>query len=241
MQARIAGIEDAVVLLLRAFRIVAQFLQVVGGLRPSAAKIAALFRKCFRIPRDEPEGVILVQSPDQIEVTLQARFREHPPHVGRVSSTDLEHRTELFIEQELNRRLAAKYCVELERGSNSTGKHHFAYRGEQPAVGTVVIGQNLPGAVELLHHPEERIEPLRIHVRRGVPQLAVNLGERRAAQAALPPTEINQDEIGISAVGAQLRRQRPAHVGHRRKCRHNERDRRGDLPLRAVLAPRCLH
>jgi hypothetical protein len=42
-QARVAGIEDAVVLLLGTFRVVAQPLQLEAGFRPGALQIDALF------------------------------------------------------------------------------------------------------------------------------------------------------------------------------------------------------
>ena len=61
---------------------------------------------------------------------------------------------------------------------------------------------------------KEALEQRRIGVRRVFPRRVVGLGEGRAAEAVLALAEIHQHEVGVAAIGAQLRRQRLAPVSY---------------------------
>ena len=120
-------------------------------------------------------------------------------------------------------------------------EHHLAHGREQPAVGAVVVSEYPAFLPQHLHGVEERLEPFRVHVRGARPELAVRLRQRRAAEAALPRTQIREQKLGLAAVGSQLRRERRPRVGYRREGRHDQGERGDHLPLRSVLPPRRLH
>ena len=98
----------------------------------------------------------------------------------------------------------------------AAGEHHFAHRNEQAAIRAVVIGEYPACGIELLDCAEKRAQQRRIvDVRRDIADLAVYLRQRRAAQPVLARAEIDQDQLGIAAIGAQLRRQRLARIAPR--------------------------
>ncbi len=73
-QAGIAGIEDAVELLLGAVRVIAQRLHLVAGFRPGALQVDALFTQQFLGVADDADFVPLVEHAD--EMVRQAGFAQ---------------------------------------------------------------------------------------------------------------------------------------------------------------------
>jgi uncharacterized protein YaiI (UPF0178 family) len=72
---------------------------------------------------------------------------------------------------------------------------HLNGRGEQAAVGTIVIGEELLLAAELLDRVPEILQVSgTVHVWRGLAHLRDHLREDGAAQAALSATEVDQEE-----------------------------------------------
>ena len=62
--------------------------------------------------------------------------------------------------------------------------------------------------IESLDHREEGFQVLGVvDVRHGAAELAVDLGQDRAAETVLAAAEIDQDQVGLALVQAQLRGQ----------------------------------
>ena len=104
-----------------------------------------------------------------------------------------------------------------------------------------MVREQLSFPVEPLHGFEKGLERRGVRIRRGVAQLPVNLRQRRASQATASQPQIDQHEYRLTAVGAQLGRERAAHVGHRSKSRDDERHRGRHFLARAVLVPGRFH
>ena len=103
-----------------------------------------------------------------------------------------------------------------------------------------MIRQQLASAIELLDRIEERLHHLSSgSIRSLIPNLSVHLRQTRSAQPKFALTKINQDQRSIAF--AQLRRQRPAHITHRRKTRHDQRQRRHHGLRLVALTPLRLH
>src|SRR5690606_12079452 len=122
------------------------------------------------------------------------------------------------------------------------GERHLAQRGEQAAVAAVVIGQQQAVRAQRLYGREEGRETFCRHVRRALADRAIYLRQRRAAEAVGAIAEIDQQQFGFHTfVQPQLRRERAAHILHRRKRGHDQRQRRDDLLVFAVLVPGGAH
>src|SRR5690606_39837255 len=95
------------------------------------------------------------------------------------------------------------------------------------------------GAEGRLDHPEGGLETLRsVEVRHVVPQLAVDLGEDRAAEAVAAGGQVDEQQLGIAPVGAQLGGESPADIGDRREGRSEEHT--SELQSRENLVCRLL-
>ena len=105
-----------------------------------------------------------------------------------------------------------------------------------------MIGQQPARCVQFLNDGKEGFEVFRrVQIRRGFIPGVVNLHQRRAAQPVLTATDIDQDQIGIAPVAAQLRSQSAAHVLHRHEGRHDQRQRRDHAFLFAISVPDRFH
>ena len=86
------------------------------------------------------------------------------------------------------------------------GEHHLAKGGKQSAIGTVMIGKDAAILIETLNRIEKTLElGSTHHIRRLIAGLLVYLGQRRAAQSVFALAKIDQDEIGVTGVGAHAR------------------------------------
>ena len=122
------------------------------------------------------------------------------------------------------------------------GEGHFQHGGNQAAVGTVVVGQQVTVGVQALDHGEEGLEVFGIvDVRCLGSDLAVGLGQDRGAHAVLATAQVDQDQVGFTLVHAQLRGQGLADVGDRGEAGDDQRHWRGDALLDALVAPLGLH
>src|SRR5687768_4491853 len=99
IQTGIANIEYAIVLLLRAFRVVAQLLHPVSGFRPGAMQVNALFRKYRLIVAQKPDFISVINvANDKTQVT-QTLFRQYSQHIPAIASLYLDHCTQFFVKQ----------------------------------------------------------------------------------------------------------------------------------------------
>ena len=105
-----------------------------------------------------------------------------------------------------------------------------------------MIRKHQAGSGERLDCAEETRETRwLVQVRRFGAELAVHLREDAAAEPVFFAAQIDQQELGLACIGAQPRRQCCARVADRRERGDDERQRRDDFFLRALLAPRGAH
>ena len=151
----------------------------------------------------------------------------------------LDHGAELFVEQigDGVGRLAIELDVETDVGR----ERHLDQRREQAAIGAVVIREQQVVRAQRALHREPALETLRlVDVGRRTAVLAEGLREARAAEPLRAAGEIDEHEHGVD-VAFELGRQRPANVGDGRERRDDQRHRRGDGALPAVVVPNGAH
>ena len=151
----------------------------------------------------------------------------HPIQIG---GSDRHHRTQL-LGKELRQKLVIR---ERQIQSAATGERHFQQCHQCAAIGAVVIRKEQTFPAETLHGFEEADhEGGIIEVRRFRTQLTEYLGQAAGAETVSARPEIDQDQPGIG-LGTDLRRQGAAHIGHRRKCRYDQSQRRDHFPIRPL-------
>ena len=99
MQTRIGDIENAIIFLPRAFRIVAQPLYLVSGRRPGAVQVNALLGEYRLIVAQKLNFVLVIEIADNKTRVAQARFRHDSHHITVVFGSYLNHRPQFLIEQ----------------------------------------------------------------------------------------------------------------------------------------------
>ncbi|MNN51928.1 hypothetical protein D3C81_1665910 [compost metagenome] len=81
------------------------------------------------------------------------------------------------------------------------GEGHFHHGGQQAAVGTVVVGEQAAVGVQALDGVEEALEVFGlVDVRHAAADLAVDLGQDRAAEAVLATAEVDQQQLAGALV-----------------------------------------
>ena len=85
-----------------------------------------------------------------------------------------------------------------------------------------MVGQQQFLVVEVLDGVEEAAQQLgAVQVRPLFADLPIHLRQGARAQAVAPLAQVDQDQIGVAPVPAQLWRQGAAHVAHRREGGHD--------------------
>ncbi len=239
VEAGVGLVETRGLFLFGAVGVVAQALQVEGGLGPGLAEHHAVGAENLAAVEVEAQVVVLADRADDVAVAAQAGLTQPAQHLVHVAVAHLDHRARLLAEQAGDGVVAE--VVEQHVEAAAAGEGHLAQGGEQAAVGAVVVGQDHAPGVELLDHPEEGLEGLRVvQVRRVVADLLVDLRQGRAGEAVGALAQVDEDEI-VADVAAQLRGEGVAHIGHRGEGGDHQRQRRGDRLLLAVLPPHGLH
>ncbi len=105
-----------------------------------------------------------------------------------------------------------------------------------------MVGQQQALLVKLLNGGEEVGQQLGvIHIGHAVTDFVVDLRQCRQTHAILAVAQIQQDQVGFTLVGAQLRRQCLARIQHRRKAGDDQRHRCSHALLLAVVMPNGTH
>src|SRR5471032_220264 len=238
-KARVVFFQDHVEFLLGAVGVVTQALDLVAGLGPLALQQTALAGKHSVAIEGDVDLTIVDRLTDHFHAVVQAGGAELCKHVWRGVLANLDHGAQLFVEQDavdFGRILGN--AVEHDVQAAVTGEGHFYNAGQQAAVGTVVVSQQVAVGVQALDHGEEGFQVFGvIHIRRVLAELAVGLREDRGAHAVLATAQVDQDQIGGALVHAQLRGQGLADVGHRCKTGNDQRQRRGHALVGAVFVP----
>src|SRR5688500_1835658 len=126
---------------------------------------------------------------------LRAHLHDCPELFTEETGSNISHRTQVHFQ------------------AAASGERHLRKRDEQAAVRSIMVSNCKLLLAQLTDGCEEVREHARIiAVRRHVPNLPVHLRETRTTQAILSCSEVNQYKRACTAIRAQLRCQRAAHV-----------------------------
>ena len=164
-------------------------------------------------------------------VSAEAVAREHRGDTRFIGRAHLNDGAELFREELRERRTARGGQRDIQPAV--AGERHLHQRGEQAAIGAIVIREHQIRRLQLRERGANAFSRCGSSRSGGlVAELAVHLRERRAAEPIAAAAQIDEPQRRGAAIRAQCRRQRVPHVAHRRERRHDERHRRDDA-LRA--------
>ncbi len=170
----------------------------------------------------------------------QAVTGQQGHHRFLVFTTHLDDGAQLLVEQ--GRQQLAADAIQLQVETAVTGEGHLHQGDKQAAVGAVVVGDEFAIAHQRLDGVEEALELDRVvQIRCLVTQLAIDLGQRGGAETLLAVAKVDEDKVGLTEIGSQLRRDGVAHVLDPGKGRDEQGERRGDAVLLAILLPAGLH
>jgi len=197
---RVVRVEQAVVFLPGAVRVVAQGLHPTGRLRPGPVQVD---------PREVEQGLATPahdhppvgrRRSDAVHVAAEPGALEGAEHRLTVRAPDLQHGAQLLAEQGLQRPARERGQVHLDSGVAREG--HLAERRPEPAVRAVVVGEQEPFGVQALDGCEEALQvPGVVEVGHPVAQLAVDLGERRGPEAVPAAAQVHEQQVGLPPVG----------------------------------------
>src|SRR5450830_827633 len=238
-QARVVFFQDHVEFLLGVVGVITQALDLVAGLGPLALQQTTLAFEHGIAIEDDVDLTVVDRLADHGHAVAQAGGAELCQYIRRRVLAHLDHRTQFFVEQDaVDFRGVLGNAVEHQVQAAVTGEGHLDHAGQQATVGTVVVGQQVAVGVEALDHGEEGFQVFGVvDVRRVFAELAMGLREDRGAHAVLATAQVDQDQIGGALVHAQLRGQGLADVGDRRETGDDQRQRRGDALVHAVIVP----
>ena len=195
----------------------------------------------MRSPGREPHAVAGLDAPDPVDAGRERRLGvEDGPDRGQVGVADLHDRAGLLAEQRRHRIGAQRVDVDVE--PRTARERHLQHACGEAAVGAVVVRRDQPPATQSRQRPEqcgERLGPVQIG--RDGADSVVGEGERGAAQAVRPVSQIDQQQRRFTDVRAQHRHEAQARVLDRRERRDHERYRGDHLALARVVAPRRAH
>ena len=162
-------------------------------------------------------------------------------NASRWSLGHLQHGAQLLVEQRAQGGFGP--AVELDLQAAVAGEGHLQQRDDDATVGAVVVGQQQALGIGFLHQGEQALQALGIvQVRRHAAAAVEGLGQRRGAEAIAAAAQIDQPQVRLAPVQAQLRGQRLAHVGDPGEAGHHQRDRRhGALLAGLRVLPNGLH
>ena len=112
------------VLLIGAFRVVAQTLHLPGGFGPPGTQRAAAFAEHRLVARGDNETIALLDAAQNVGAIAQAVLCQNLLNLSALLVTHLNHGAQLFIKQRGQCRIAQRFNV----GGNAavTGKGHFS-------------------------------------------------------------------------------------------------------------------
>ncbi len=213
-------LQHALILFLRALRVIAQAGNLEAGARPHCLQAAALVIQ-HHIPRGAYNHPLARhRAPQREQAIREAQRRRLLAQRRHVLRRNLQHSARLFGKQLLQRRAGKEREVQLQAAAARKG--HFQHRGEQTAVRAIVIGEQLAGLQQRLHQSKKRRQ-IRgpVDVRDILTHLAVDLCQRGPSETARAAAQVQQPQFSIG-VGRQFRGQGKTHVSDRRKSGHHQ-------------------
>ena len=160
-----------------------------------------------------------VQRAEAGDAGFQAMLAKGEPDIVEIGFAHLDDRAEFLVEElgkggragdlpppQRGPRLRRRGDGEFEVDPHMTGESHFHHGGQQAAVGTVVVGEDLVFATELLDGVPEILQVNRaVEVGRGFTRLRDDLREDGTAETVLAAAEIDKEEDGrADVIGSKL-------------------------------------
>ena len=215
--ARILHVQQAVVFGVRASRIVAQAGDAPARFAPQAVQFGARLGVNQLGVAREFDDVAVVQFADDMAAGAQVKRAQHVHDERLFFRAHLDDGAQLFAEQGAQGQFVAAFRylagpvlgvapvarmlafhgqhVQVDGHARVAGEGHFRQGGVQAAVRTVMVGQQLVVAIELLNGGEEAFQVFRaVHVRRFIAQLLQHLRQGGSAEAVLAATQVDQDQ-----------------------------------------------
>ncbi len=240
MQAGIGVIGQRLELLGGAVGVVAQRLHPVAGLLPEGLQLGpGAVQQGPTGPGHHQPGVV-PKATQPVAAAAQARCPEALAHRLDIGPAHLHHGPGFLGEQRPQGRSQRHGQIHVQ--TQAGGEHHLRQGHDQSPVGAVVVGQQQAIPLERLNGVEQGRQVLGpVQVRRRIPQLGVDLGQSRASQAGRAVPQVDEDQLRLAGVAAQLRGQRAARIRHRRERGDDQRHRRRDLVPAAGAVPGGVH
>ena len=238
MQAWIARIEQPVVFLARAVRVVAQFLNAEGHLAPAPAQIRHRGLVQPFACTAQFKALRIHGAPDEPRGALKAMPRQDRKRLIGASRRDLHDGARLLGKAGRN---GVRLRTEVKLEPAAACKGHLEQRDQHAAVGSIVIGEHKTPVLQLAHGRKEcRQQPRFIQVRRSSAQPAMDLRPAGSAEAVLAEAKVDQQQLRVVRT-IELRCQRRTHIANRGEGRDDQRDWR-EYPVFALrIAPGRLH
>ena len=242
MQAGVREIVDAGEFLVGARRVVAQLLDRVADRRPVLLECRTGGREDLLAALEDAQIAFLVDHADLVDACAQAGLGEGFAHDLQIVGAHLHDSTEFLVEERGRGTALHRERTDLHVHADARREHHFRERHRKAAVRTVVVGEQPAVGEQCLDRLEERAQ-LRgiVDVRREIADRIEHLREHRGTEPVATRTEIDEQQARVLVERPQFGRQRRAHILDGREGRHDERQRRRDLALRAVDLPRRAH
>ncbi len=212
----------------------------------------------------EFDHAAFVRFADDVAARAQAVMAQHVHHFGLLVLAHLDHGAQFFSEQRGDGQFIAArghlagpvlgvtpvggvaafhgQDVEVDRQAAAAGEGHLAQRGEQAAVGAVMVGEQFAFGIELLNRAKQAFQVVSaVDVRHFITKLLGHGRQCRSTQAVLAAAKVDQNHGRLALVHEHLRRERTADVLHRRERRDDQRHRRSDGLLLAFVVPGGAH
>ncbi len=161
------------------------------------------------------ESAFTVNTPDSCH--RHAAAIQHHLDLRQLAFCNLHHRAEFFAEQ-LPEQIDPG-SGQRKRCAEPACKNHLRDSGEQPAVATIMVGEQHVTGVQFLDRRKKTTQKLSIiEIWRSTTGTLVRLQQTRSAKTIRALAEIKQQEVTGLADFLQLRRQVTSNVADRSKC-----------------------
>src|SRR5690606_3186050 len=214
LKAGVLVVGQPLVLLVGAFGVVAQALDLPAGFAPGLLPVGTGARQYVLAGVIEVQLLLGFGLTDHGAAITQAGGGQLAEYGFGIVLAHLDDRTQLLVKQG-SRQIAGivGQHVQVDVDAAVAGKGHFRDGSQQAAVGAVVVGQQQVVLVQALDHGEEGLEVFGVvQIRSLLADAVVHLGQRRAAESVLATAQVDEDQVGVALVDTQLRGQGAADV-----------------------------
>jgi hypothetical protein len=169
--------------------VVAEGGDAVGDIGPEGTEGGEALVKNFLASAPDAQGVVGIERAEARGAGLEPVFPQGERDLVEILGAHLEDGAEFLVEEGGERVVAGG---DFEVDAHMPGKGHLDHRGQQAAVGAVVVGEEFLFAAELLDDVPEILQVGgTIHIRRFLARLGNHLREDRASEPVFAPPKID--------------------------------------------------